>query len=96
MAKQYYVYIMTNEYHTVLYTGVTSNLVKRVHEHRSSSLASFTGRYKAGKLVYYEVSDDIRSAISREKQIKGGSRERKVALIEGMNSNWRDLYDDIV
>jgi putative endonuclease len=93
--KNGYVYIMTNKNNTVLYTGVTSDLVKRVYEHKNKLADGFTRKYNAVKLVYYEVFDDISEAIRREKQIKGGSRDNKVRLIESMNPRWDDLYDDI-
>jgi len=93
--KNGYVYIMTNKNNTVLYTGVTSDLVKRVYEHKNKLADGFTKKYNAVKLVYYEVFDDISEAIRREKQIKGGSRDNKVRLIESMNPRWDDLYDDI-
>ena len=93
--KNGYVYIMTNKNNTVLYTGVTSDLVKRVYEHKNKLADGFTKKYNAVKLVYYEVFNDISEAIRREKQIKGGSRDNKVRLIESMNPRWDDLYDDI-
>nr|WP_223144584.1 GIY-YIG nuclease family protein [Deferribacter autotrophicus] len=77
---------------TVLYTCVTSNLLKRVYEHKHELVDGFTKRYKIKKLVYYEVFDSIEEAIKREKQIKGGSRKKKIALIESINPNWSDLY----
>ncbi len=95
MDKHSYVYIMTNPVNTVLYTGVTSDLKKRVWEHREKLVQGFTKKYNVTKLVYYEASDDVLSAISREKQIKGGSRLRKIRLVEGMNKDGRDLYDEL-
>ena len=92
MAKTGYVYILTNIKRSVLYTGVTSDLVKRIHEHRNSlAPGSFTSRYRTFHLVYYEVADDMYTAISREKQIKAGSRKRKIELIESFNPQWEDL-----
>jgi putative endonuclease len=89
------VYIMSNKTNRVLYTGVTSDLQVRVHEHRlKHSPGAFTARYKTTKLVYYELTDNIAAAIEREKQIKGGSRARKIALIEAVNPGWRDLAED--
>ena len=88
----YYVYILTNFSNTVLYTGVTNDLLKRTYEHREKLVPGFTKRYNVWKLVYFEEGDDILSAIAREKQIKAGPRSRKVALVERMNPNWRDLY----
>jgi putative endonuclease len=95
MTKQYYVYILTNKYNTVLYTGVTNDLVRRVYEHKDKFVKGFTKKYSLNKLVYFEVFEDVMYAISREKQIKGGSRIRKIKLIAEMNQNWRDLYDEI-
>ncbi|MFA4991542.1 MAG: GIY-YIG nuclease family protein [Candidatus Omnitrophota bacterium] len=95
MYKQYYIYIMTNKYNTVLYTGVTNDLKRRVFEHKEGLVDGFTKKYRIKKLIYYEVSDNVESAISREKQIKGGSRVRKIKLIVGMNNNWKDLYYDL-
>ncbi len=95
MNKQYYVYIMTNKYNTVLYTGVTNDLRRRVYEHKSGLGEGFTSRYNITKLVYYEAPDDVNSAIAREKQIKGGSRQKKIDLINGMNSEWTDLYEEL-
>ena len=95
MNKQYYVYIMTNKYNTVLYTGVTNDLKRRVYEHKSGLGGGFTSKYNIAKLVYYEVCNDAYSAIAREKQIKGGSRQKKIDLINGMNSGWTDLYEEL-
>ena len=95
MGKQYYVYIMTNRGNRVLYTGVTSNLRRRVYEHKEKLAKGFTARYNVSKLVYYEVCRDVNNAILREKQIKGGSRDKKVELINSMNSDWCDLFDDL-
>ena len=94
--KQYYVYITTNKNNTVLYTGVTNNLVKRAYEHKNNFVSSFTSRYKVKKLVYYEIFDNITEAIKREKQIKGGSRKKKIDLIKSMNPNFNDLYEEII
>jgi putative endonuclease len=88
------VYIMTNRMRTTLYTGVTSNLVGRVREHRDQVYPnSFTSRYKCFHLVYYECFHSIEEAIAREKQIKGGSRADKLELIKRMNPAWDDLFD---
>jgi putative endonuclease len=92
---QGYVYIMTNRTNRVLYTGVTSDLKRRVYQHRKHLVRGFTDRYNVVKLVYYECCDDIVSALAREKQIKGGSRRRKEDLVNSMNPEWRDLYDDL-
>ncbi len=93
MAKEYYVYIMTNKSRT-LYTGVANNLVRRVNEHRSKSIPGFTSKYNITKLVYYEAGDDINPALAREKQIKGWLRAKKIALIESVNPEWKDLSED--
>ena len=96
MGKQYYVYMMTNEHNTVLYTGVTNDLQRRAYEHRTGRGSGFTSRYNVNKLVYYEVTGDANAAIAREKRIKGGSRQKKIDLIEAMNPEWRDLYDELI
>ena len=93
--KQYYLYIMTNKRNTVLYAGVSSDLVKRVYEHREALGGGFTSRYRVTKLVYYEAFDDPETANHREMQIKVGSRRKKVELIESLNPTWEDLYDEI-
>ena len=95
MRRQYYTYMMSNQRNTVIYTGVTRDLRRRVHEHKAKATKGFTQRYNVRKLVYYEACEDIESAILREKQIKGGSRQGKVNLITTMNPEWRDLYDDL-
>ena len=93
----YYVYILTNKNHTVLYTGVTSNLVRRVYEHKShADPNSFTAKYKTDRLVYFEETCDVKAAIEREKQIKGWSRSRKTDLIFERNPQWEDLYNRIL
>ncbi len=91
----YFVYITTNPNNTVLYTGVTRDLKKRISQHKLGTAQGFTKRYKADKLVYYETFDSVKEAIAREKQIKGGSRQKKMALINGMNRGWVDLSDRI-
>ena len=93
--KQPAVYMMANKRNGTLYTGVTSDLVKRLWEHRNSVVESLTKRYGCKLLVWYEVGGDMPGAIYREKQIKAGSRAKKVALIEGLNPEWRDLWPDI-
>jgi putative endonuclease len=95
MDKQGFVYILTNPVNTVLYTGVTSDLKGRVYEHKEKMVEGFTRRYNVTKLVYYEVSDSIGSAIAREKQIKAGSRQKKIQLIDTLNPKWRDLYQEL-
>ena len=93
--KTYFVYIMTNRTKT-LYTGVTNNLARRVLEHRAAQTPGFTAKYRLTSLVYYETTSDISAAISREKQIKGWLRRRKIELIESMNPYWFDLSDVLV
>jgi putative endonuclease len=93
--KTGYVYIMTNQNNTVLYTGVTSDLKKRVWQHREKLVEGFTKRYNVVKLVYYEACPDMQSAIAREKQLKGGSRQKKVDLANSLNPEWQDLYDEV-
>lgn len=88
---QYYVYIMTNAYNTVLYTGITNDLHRRVLEHRSGKGSTFTSRYRVTRLVYFETVEDVRVAITREKQIKAGSRQKKLDLVNSMNPEWNDL-----
>jgi putative endonuclease len=85
---------MTNTYNTVLYTGVTNNLHRRVLEHRSGKGSQFTSRYRVNKLVYFESVEDVTVAISREKQIKAGSRQKKIDLINSMNPEWKDLLGE--
>ncbi len=94
--KYYCVYIITNKYHTVLYTGVTGNLTGRIYHHKNKSVSSFSSRYNLNKLVYYEIYEDINEAIKREKQIKGGSRIDKIDLIHKKNPQWRDLYKSLL
>ena len=114
MSRHYYVYIMTNKHNSVLYTGVTSdlkkrvyehreqllegftkNLLKRVDEHKNNLIPGFTSKYSVHNLVYYERYTDIYDAIAREKTIKGGSRQKKIVLINCMNGQWEDLYEKI-
>jgi predicted GIY-YIG superfamily endonuclease len=87
---------MTNERNGTLYTGVTSDLIKRVYEHKHAGIDSFTKRYDCKTLVYYEQYENMMDAIEREKQIKGGSRKKKLALIESKNPDWEDLYADLI
>jgi putative endonuclease len=94
--KKGYVYIMFNKLNGTLYTGVTSDLVRRIGEHKTKAVEGFTAKYGIDKLGYYEVFGDIVSAIEREKQIKGGSRKKKLVLIETMNPEWKDLYGEII
>ena len=93
--KQYYVYIMTNKINTVLYTGVTSDLKKRIWEHKGKVIEGFTKKYNINKLIFFEIYNDPENAILREKQIKAGSRAKKIELIKGINPEWKDLYDKL-
>ena len=94
--KQPAIYISTNKKDGTLYTGVTSNLPQRIYQHKNKTFTGFSSKYNCDRLVYYEVFDDMENAILREKQIKGGSRKKKIALIESLNPEWKDLYKDIV
>jgi putative endonuclease len=94
--KQPVVYIMANKRNGTLYTGVTANLLQRVHQHREGLMPGFTTRYGCKLLVWYEPHHEMSAAIAREKQIKAGSRRKKLALIEAMNPAWRDLYEDLM
>jgi putative endonuclease len=96
MEHRCFVYILTNRHHTALYVGVTNDLVRRVREHRTKIASGFTTRYNVDKLVYFEETSDVVAAIAREKQIKGGSREKKIALVNAINPDWRDLFDDLI
>ena len=94
---KYYVYILTNKHHTVLYTGVTNDLIRRVYEHKNHlDKGSFTAKYKVTKLVYFEETSDVRAALEREKQIKSWSRDRKTDLVFETNPHWMDLYDRLL
>ncbi len=95
MSNNYFVYIMTNKYNTVLYTGVTNDLIRRVYEHKEKLIKGFTLMYNINKLVYYETYEDVHVAISREKQIKGGSRQKKIDLVNKCNKEWKDLYEEV-
>ncbi|MDD5431999.1 MAG: GIY-YIG nuclease family protein [Candidatus Omnitrophica bacterium] len=95
MDKSYYVYIMASGKKGTLYTGVTNNLLLRVYEHKNDIIEGFTKKYRVHDLVYYEIAEDINSAIIREKCIKKWKRVWKIELIEKRNSHWRDLYKDI-
>lgn len=90
----YYVYILTNKYNKVLYVGVTNNIERRICEHRSKLIAGFTKRYNIDKLVYFEYTENVYSAIEREKQIKGWTRKKKNELITSVNPEWSDLSND--
>ncbi len=90
-----FVYITTNLHHSVLYTGQTHDLLGRIWQHKQGLVDGFTKRYKASRLVYWEAAEDHAGALFREKQIKGFSRDKKERLIESMNQDWRDLYEDL-
>ena len=90
----YYVYILTNASHKVLYTGVTNDLERRCHEHKQKKIKGFTQKYNVDKLIYFEKFDFIDLAIAREKQIKGYSKVKKIALIDQFNKEWKELYFD--
>ena len=92
--KLYYVYMLTNRTNKVIYTGVTNDLARRIYEYKHKMIEGFTSRYNLDKLVYFESCMDVRSAIEKEKQIKGGPRSKKIALIEAMNPEWKDLSID--
>ena len=96
MDHQYSVYILTNKNHTVLYTGMTNDLQRRIFEHKNGLHEGFTKKYNVTKLVFYESTNDVNLAIHREKQIKAGSRKKKILLIEKMNPEWRDLGEDFL
>ncbi len=96
MPKQGYVYILANKRNGTLYTGVTSDLARRVEEHRNGAIRSFTGRYGIHRLVYFEFHDELGAAISREKQIKNWTRRWKLQLIESSNPDWTDLSSELM
>lgn len=94
--KQPAVYIMASQRNGTLYVGVTSNLSKRVYEHKEGVADGFTKQYGCKMLVWFEACDTMEQAIIREKQIKGGSRKKKLALVEGMNPEWNDVYESLI
>ena len=94
--KKYFVYILTNKNHTVLYTGFTDDIERRVYEHKHKIYKGFTMKYNVDKLIYYEEINEMNAAIYREKQLKRYKRQWKENLINKMNSEWRDLYDDFI
>jgi putative endonuclease len=96
MSKQGFVYILTNQKFGTIYIGVTSNLVKRIYEHKNKLMKGFSQKYDLTNLVYYEVIEDIAVAITREKQLKKFSRNKKLQLITRFNIDWKDLYDFII
>ena len=93
--KFYCVYILTNRHNTTIYTGVTNNLFRRLLEHKSGEGSKFASRYNLTKLVYFEATDDINAVITREKQIKAGSRQKKIDLINSVNPDWIDLFEEL-
>ncbi|HAB54467.1 MAG: hypothetical protein A2315_17225 [Ignavibacteria bacterium RIFOXYB2_FULL_35_12] len=95
MAEQFFIYILTNWNNKVIYTGVTNNLVRRIYEHRNKVIDGFTKKYNLSKLVYFEPTHDIISAINREKEIKKWRREKKNKLVESMNPSWKDLANEL-
>jgi putative endonuclease len=95
VGKEYCVYIMTNAHNTVIYSGVTNNLARRVYEHKNGLGGTFTKKYNVNKLVYYEAGDNVNAALAREKQIKGGSRKKKIDLVNSVNPEWKDLFDEL-
>ena len=94
--KTYYVYILASKRKGTLYIGVTNDLIRRVHEHKNNMIKGFTTKYQVHRLVYYEQTSDIHSAISREKRMKKWKRRWKIELIEKNNPEWKDLYEDLV
>jgi len=90
-SNSYYVYLITNKNNSTIYTGVTNDLVRRIYEHKHRLADGFTKRYNVDKLVYYETTEDVESAISREKQLKAGSRQKKIDLINRDNPEWNEL-----
>ena len=93
--ERYYVYILASKRNGTLYIGMTSDLTKRVYEHKNNLVDGFTKKYNVHNLVYYETTDDVDSALMRERQLKRWKREWKIRLIEEQNSEWRDLYNDL-
>ena len=96
MARQYYVYILASKRNGTLYTGVTSDLVKRVYEHKNNLIGGFTQKYDVHNLMYYEVTESVESAIRKEKQLKKWRRDWKIRLIEKGNPEWKDLYQELI
>ncbi len=94
--REFYVYILTNKKNTVLYTGVTGNLFERVRQHKHGKGGKFTSQYRINRLVYAEIHSNAYDAIAREKQIKAGSRQDKIDLIEEINPNWKDLLTNLI
>ena len=96
MDKAYYVYLLASERYGTLYTGMTSDLIKRARQHRESVVAGFTKKYQVKQLVWYEIHQDVHAALTREKQIKKWNRAWKINLIQQNNPLWRDLYQDVI
>ena len=94
--NRYYVYILASKRNGTLYIGVTSNLIKRIYEHKNNLIEGFTKKYNIHNLVYYEITEDVNSAITREKQLKIWKRNWKIELIEKNNPGWKDLYFDLI
>jgi putative endonuclease len=94
--KSFFVYILTNKKNGVLYIGMTNSLIRRIQQHKSKEIEGFSKRYNLTKLVYYQIIDDVRSAITREKQMQAWKRQWKIELIEKENPEWKDLYDKIL
>ena len=94
--KSYYVYILASKINGTLYVGVTNDLIRRIHQHKGKLVPGFTSEYQVDKLVYYEETNDIHSAIAREKQLKSWNRQWKIGLIETSNPDWNDLYFDLL
>ena len=94
--KNYYVYILSNQRNTTLYIGITSNLIKRIWEHKNKAVRGFTEKYNVTRLVYYECYDDTEEALLREKRLKKWKRNWKIELIEKMNPEWKDLYENLL
>lgn len=94
--NKYCVYLMTNYTNNVIYTGVTGDIVRRIYEHKHKLIKGFTSKYNVNKLVYFELFNDIKTAIAREKQIKSGSRKKKIDLITKNNPEFRDLYGELI
>ena len=95
LTKQYFVYILFSKRNGTLYIGVTNDLKRRVYEHKNKLVQGFTAKYGVDKLGYFEVGEDIEAALLREKQLKKTNRQRKIVLIESVNPEWKDLYDEI-
>ena len=96
MENQSFVYILSNNHNTTLYIGVTNDLIRRVFEHKEKFNSGFSKKYNLTKLVYYEIYSNIEQAILREKQLKGGSRQKKIDLVDKFNPTWNDLYEQII